>query len=88
MTETITKQKIPDFAMLVSYQVSSHPISQSVLTCMTRSNSKMCESMVLLCSLGGAVYIQESGHTIHIKTQGLGYDILQYCKQGDILTFF
>ncbi len=32
-----------------------------------------------------AVCWPECGDTVHIKTQGLRYDILQYCKQGNIL---
>ncbi len=35
-----------------------------------------------------AVYWQESGDTIRITIQGLQYDILRYCKQGDILGYF
>ncbi len=35
-----------------------------------------------------AVYWQESGDTIRITIQGLRYDILRYCKQGDILGYF
>ncbi len=35
-----------------------------------------------------AVYWQESGDTIRITIQGLRYDILRYCKQGNILGYF
>ncbi len=34
-----------------------------------------------------AVYWQESGDTIRITIHGLRYDILRYCKQGDIGIF-